>query len=119
MLFIAWITSGLIGYLIGNGKGEGGKGAILSLLLGPIGWLIVAISDGDRKSCPHCKSKISKDATTCPQCHKAPTADAGPYRSPALADLAPAADVKQCPFCAEDIKAAAIVCKHCGKELAA
>lgn len=38
-----------IGMLIGQGKGRGGEGAALGLLLGPIGWIIVATMKPARK----------------------------------------------------------------------
>ncbi len=68
MFFIFWIFSGLIGYLIGRDKGETWSGAIMGLLLGPIGWLIVYLAKGNRRVCHACKSKIAVDATICPQC---------------------------------------------------
>ena len=46
--FLLWIVIGIIGALIGNLKGETTSGFVLGLLLGPIGWIIIAVSKGNR-----------------------------------------------------------------------
>jgi hypothetical protein len=42
----AIIIGGLVGWLIGKGKGLGGLGLVLGGLLGVIGWIIVAVMKG-------------------------------------------------------------------------
>lgn len=41
-LLVIWGFMAFIGAAIGSAKGKGGEGFILGLLLGPIGWIIVA-----------------------------------------------------------------------------
>jgi hypothetical protein len=43
----ALIIGGLVGWLIGKGKGLGGLGLVLGGLLGVIGWIIVAVMKGN------------------------------------------------------------------------
>ena len=38
---LLWAVFGVIGYFIGGQKGRATEGAVLGLLLGPIGWLVV------------------------------------------------------------------------------
>jgi len=42
-LLFGAIISGVIGIAIGSMKGRSGTGGLLGLLLGPIGWIIIAI----------------------------------------------------------------------------
>lgn len=65
---IGFTISGLIGYLIGKPKGAGGFGFIVSVLLGPIGWLIIAIHGGNLKKCPNCAERVKPEATVCRFC---------------------------------------------------
>ena len=58
----------VVGALIANAKGNSPLGgALFGLLLGPIGWLIVALV-GPSKRCPNCREGIKKGATICPHC---------------------------------------------------
>ncbi|MBK8609100.1 MAG: hypothetical protein IPL84_03935 [Chitinophagaceae bacterium] len=68
-LFI-FAVLGLVGYLIGNGKGAGGIGCLLGGLLGPIGWIIVIAMSGNKKQCAYCKEQIHFQASICPHCKK-------------------------------------------------
>jgi hypothetical protein len=69
MSFILWIViNGLIGYAIGKRK-DGVAGAmIISILLGPIGWLIAALWPGDTRVCPFCAELARREAKVCKHC---------------------------------------------------
>jgi len=48
LCFVFWIVvNSIVGYLIGKRKNDAAGGLILGLLLGPIGWLIEALSAGN------------------------------------------------------------------------
>jgi hypothetical protein len=72
ILLIGWPICALVGYMIGKGKGRGGEGAVLGLLLGPIGWLIIAVAqtgEGMRK-CPFCAETVKSEAKVCRYCSR-------------------------------------------------
>ena len=50
--FVAWIACVLIGALIGKYKGRADSGVLWSALLGPIGWIIVALMGGSPSEVP-------------------------------------------------------------------
>jgi len=64
------IVSAFVGGAIGAKKGEAGFGFLLGLFLGPIGWLLIFLSKGNRKTCPFCKGSVHPEATRCPHCQK-------------------------------------------------
>jgi hypothetical protein len=43
IILVLFALLGFGGFLIGHGKGVPGLGALLGLLLGPVGWVIVAL----------------------------------------------------------------------------
>ena len=67
---VLWIACAVIGGFIGGNRGRGGTGFILGLLFGPVGCFMILAMSGDRVNCPHCESKISPKATSCPKCTK-------------------------------------------------
>lgn len=71
LLFLApgLCVSALVGYFIGNGKGRGGDGAVWGLLLGPLGWLVVALGPDLRRKCPLCAGALpNAKVTRCLHC---------------------------------------------------
>jgi len=66
-LMLLWLLFGLTAGLIASNKGANFVlWFVLGLLFGPFGVLFSLFAGGKR--CPHCLSKIHKDATRCPQC---------------------------------------------------
>jgi hypothetical protein len=69
--FIFWlIINCVVGYLIGQQKNDVATAIVLSILLGPIGWLIAALSRGNLRKCPHCAEFVKLEATVCRHCGK-------------------------------------------------
>lgn len=66
LLFALWLTSGLIGAIVGRQTARQGIGCLLGLILGPIGWILVAMLD--TRPCPMCGKRIKKAARVCPHC---------------------------------------------------
>ena len=73
-----WTIFGIVAGMIGAKKGEGCTMFIIGVLLGPFGILIALFSRGNRKTCPHCRELIDRDATVCSHCHRDLLANAAP-----------------------------------------
>ena len=58
----------LIGAIIGASKGRTGAGLLWAFFLGPIGWLIMFLSDDKREKCPKCGSVVNEHALVCKNC---------------------------------------------------
>lgn len=65
---IVWTFFALVGALIGQSKGRTTAGVIFGLLVGPIGWLIVAIGPNLKPKCPECGGVIVAGARKCKNC---------------------------------------------------
>lgn len=80
MIFlVGWAIAALIGVLIAQSRNRGAlEGCALGCLLGPIGWLILALMkpvqpqesrDGrPLRKCPHCAEMILAEASACRYC---------------------------------------------------
>ena len=74
MELLLWvIVGGLVGAFIGERKGRAGQGAILGIILGPIGWLVVGLGPDynqakDTKKCPFCAELVKPEAKVCKHC---------------------------------------------------
>jgi hypothetical protein len=64
-----WLILGpLIGAAIGRNKGRLGAGLFFGFLLGPIGWLIIAVGPDNRRKCPKCIGSVPDAASKCMHC---------------------------------------------------
>ena len=70
VLIVFWVivVNPLVGYAIGERKGNVATGIILGLLLGPIGWLVTAMCFSNLRKCPFCSEDIKPDAKVCRYC---------------------------------------------------
>ena len=62
VLIVFWVVAvnPLVGYAIGERKGNVATGIILGLLLGPIGWLVTAMCFSNLRKCPFCSEEKSR-----------------------------------------------------------
>jgi hypothetical protein len=58
----------LVGALIGWVKGRWLSGLLWGAALGPIGWLVTALSKSNLRECPECGQRNRPDAKVCPGC---------------------------------------------------
>jgi hypothetical protein len=106
--FLFWAAlGGGIGLAIGHPKGHGGIGFVLGLLLGVIGWIIVAVM------------KPSEEMRRVQQAETIALAASMVGMTSEHASMAGTAPARErlCPWCAESIKAAARVCRFCGRDI--
>ncbi len=107
-----WIPLNILaGAAFGKMRGRVGVSIVLSLLLGPIGWLVVFLGADKRPKCPSCAEPIKPEAKVCSHCHEDLSK---PHRK---ASVPVSSDQRKCPFCAEMIKKEAIKCRFCGSDL--
>jgi hypothetical protein len=57
-----------IGALIGRSKGRWLAGFVWGAALGPIGWIVIAVSKREPRLCPECGRKNPADAKVCHGC---------------------------------------------------
>jgi hypothetical protein len=66
---IFWLfVNPIVGYLIGKQKNGIGSSITVSILLGPIGWLIAALTAGNSRKCPFCAEQVKPEAIICKHC---------------------------------------------------
>jgi hypothetical protein len=62
------LVCALIGALIGWAKGRWLSGLIWGAALGPIGWIVTALSKSGLRECPECGRRNRPDAKVCRHC---------------------------------------------------
>ena len=76
VLIVFWVVvvNPLVGYAIGERKGNVATGIILGLLLGPIGWLVTAMCFSNLRKCPFCSEEVKPEANSLPLLRTRPAA---------------------------------------------
>jgi hypothetical protein len=73
-MLVAVAGGGVVGALVGNTKHRALAGTIWGALLGPIGWLIVALGPDEAqrraKRCPHCLGLLPVGQAECAHCNR-------------------------------------------------
>src|SRR5437773_11768956 len=67
LVVIGWVACGLVGQLIARTRGAR-EGFTISVLLGPLGWLLVALRPDTRTKCSQCFGVVPQFATKCMHC---------------------------------------------------
>lgn len=67
---LVWPLWPLLGFVIGNRKGDALGSTLICLVLGPLGVVFALLSSGDGRNatCPHCHGRIPKRAKVCLHC---------------------------------------------------
>lgn len=66
---LLWVLiGGLVGSAIGKAKGRPEAGAAWGVLLGVIGWLVIAAGPDMRPKCPECHGSVVAGAKRCMNC---------------------------------------------------
>jgi uncharacterized Zn-finger protein len=112
LLFISFLICGFIGWAIGKSKGYSGLGFILGGILGPIGWIIIAVAKSNRKKCPYCKESVHRDAVVCPHCQR-------DFKGPTSKTIAEPQTVNKndwiCPNCGQSNSHFQGICYNCNR----
>ena len=62
------LACGVVGALIGLAKGRWLSGLVWGLVLGPIGWIVIALSKSSLVECPECGLRNVPSAKACRHC---------------------------------------------------
>jgi hypothetical protein len=75
-IILLWaVIGGIVGAMIGQKKGRTGEGGALGAILGPLGWLVVALgpdykAENETMKCPFCAELVKREAKICKHCGK-------------------------------------------------
>lgn len=115
LVFFFWVgVGGVVGYAIGEPKGRGREGAVLGMILGVIGWILVAVMEPTEevRRARHSRSLRQIDprnrSTSSPNSRRGSKSSwRGWFRQPALTDstrrydpMGPMPEISYC--CASD-----------------
>ena len=68
-LAMTWVVAGGIGgAIVGWIKNRLWRGVLLGATLGPVGWIILGLLEGDFRDCPACSRPLRVQARVCPHC---------------------------------------------------
>ena len=122
LVFLALYAAlfGGVGAMIGSWRGNAIIGFLSGVLLGPIGWLAMALSDY-RPRCPQCRGRCDAKAVRCMHCgvifREVLPAPKPPMPKPASVQQPPPRP--RCPCCRNPVDPAWAVCPICATPLKA
>lgn len=115
--WLAWFAIGaIVGAIIARVREQDVVGgAVLSAILGPIGWLILLLRDDDRPKCSECGGRMVFGAKRCRHCGEQRKPPAPPVPRPEV--KIPAEAYVICPGCTRGSFRGSKTCGHCGRPL--
>jgi predicted amidophosphoribosyltransferase len=114
-LILCWFAAAVVGGMIGAAKGRAFAGAIWGILLGPLGWLVIAVAPDQRPKCPECGGDVVRGANRCKNCgHRLKPRAKSEAMAPVEAALPPekTPPAPECPGCSSVMVNG--VCSLCG-----
>jgi zinc ribbon protein len=69
-IFLWLVINAVVGAAIGARKNMAGGAIALSIFLGPIGWIIALVMEGNFRKCPFCAENVKDQAIVCPHCQR-------------------------------------------------
>jgi predicted amidophosphoribosyltransferase len=114
-LILCWFAAAVVGGMIGVGKGRAFAGALWGLLLGPLGWLVIAAAPDQWPKCPECGGDVIRGAIRCKNCgHRLKLRAQSEVKPPIEAVLSPekTTPAQECPGCSSVMING--ICSLCG-----